>query len=1018
MSGIVRDAETQEALPGVVIQFQRTAEGAITDMDGRFTFSTPADVQVGDSIRFSFLGYQRLAIPIRNAANLEVLLPRNQKILGEVVVTAIGIQRDKRKVGYSVTEVSGSELTESREVSVLNALNSKVAGVTVTSTSGSPGASTAIRIRGNQSINGGNDPLIIIDGIPIDNSYRGSNFTDQANRGIDINPNDIASMSVLKGGAASALYGLRAANGAIVITTKKGKAGKTEVSFNTTTTLDRVNKLPEMQDRYSQGSGGAFIEGSNSTWGALLDTLRYDGDGDYLFDSNGRIVNQSDPTATDARVNAYDNLDNFFRTGVTLNNALSVSGGNEKGSFYFSAADLRQTGIIPLTEYRRTSVRASANTAIRPNLELKFTANYINSEADRAQRGSNLSGVMLGLLRAPASFDLANGFDNAADEEAAYQFPDGSQRTYHDAFDNPYWSVNKNRNEESLNRLIGVAEFSWKPWPWMTITERAGVDTYAEQRKSYWDSRSNEFKDLGGAIFDETVNQKNLTNDLIVAMTKSWGEKWNSSLVLGHNYQAYNKTFYTVDGYDFVIDGFYDISNVASLNVEADDFVDQSRLIGAYGELSVDYNRAYYLTLTGRQDWSSTLPPGNNSFFYPSASFGWVLTELVDLGPVAYAKLRSSYAITGNDAFQNYLTSNFFVSGGSTQGQLTYGPNTTIGSLDLKPEFTNAFEIGTDLRSRNNRLRLDLTYYQTSSRDQIVVIPIANSTGYLDYVTNIGQIDNKGIEILLEADILDRKPARPDKVWWTASINFTRNRNEVVELADGLTNIALPSNGVASTQSRVIVGEQYGVLFGTRWLRNSSGQILVDDDGYPLRDAESGIIGDPNPDFTSGFRNTFGWRNWSLSFLLDIRVGGDMYNGTRAVTRTLGTHADTENRDELIVFDGVFQSTGQPNNIAVRQDQSFYRYGLIGISEDNVEEVNWLRMRDLNLTYSFSAELCKKLRLARASATFTARNLFLITNYSGIDPETSLGGASNAFGRDYFNSPNTKSYGINLSVTF
>ncbi len=993
VTGVVTDAKSGEALPGVSVVVGGTTNGKATDLQGRFSLDVEDENFKNGNLEFSFLGYQKQTIAIDSQNSVDLAIKEDQELLDEVVVTAIGVKKDKRKIGYSVTEVGGDELRESRETNVVNALNSKVAGVQVTSTSGSPGASSSIRIRGNQSINGGNAPLFIVDGIPIDNSYRGSNFTDQANRALDINPDDIASMTVLKGGAASALYGLRAANGAIVINTKQGKNGKPEVSYSNTTTFDVVNKLPELQSRWAQGTGGQFVEGSNTSWGPRMDTV--------------------------AELQSFDNSDGFFKTGVTVNNNLSIRGGNQKSGFYLSLSDLRQTGVIPLTAYNRSSIRATANTALSENIDVKFSANYITSTADRAQRGSNLSGVMLGLMRTPPSYDLTNGSDDPVDDETAWRNPDGTQRTFTPAYDNPYWSVNKNRNEENLNRLLGFAEITWRPFPWLSITERGGIDTYAEQRKSYWDGQSNEFKDLGGAIFDENINQKNITNDLIVNIEHTFSDDFGASLTLGHNYQEYNKTFYTVDGFDFVVDGFYDMSNIAALNVEADDFEDRSKIIGAYGELSLDYKRTYYLTLTGRQDWSSTLPPNNNNFFYPSASFGFVITELVDLGYVEYAKLRASAATTGNDAFQNYLTSNFFVSGGSTQGQLSYFPSATIGNNELSPEFTDAFEIGTDIRSKNNRVRLDFTLYSTSSRDQIVVIPIANSTGYTSFVTNIGQIDNKGIEALLGVDILERSLSNPNKLSWSASINFTRNRSDVVKLTDELDNIALPSNGVASTQSRVIEGYQYGVIYGTRWDRNDAGAILVDENGYPKRAAENGVVGDPNPDFTSGFRNTFRYGNFSLSFLLDIRVGGDMYNGTKAVMRSLGTHEDTDSREEFIVWDGVQEVTGEPNTVPIQLNQAFYsKYSLTGVSEDNIEEVNWLRMRDLNLTYSFSATFCEKLKIARASATFTARNLFLITNYSGIDPETSLGGASNAFGRDYFNNPNTKSYGFNLSVTF
>ncbi|MCZ4408753.1 SusC/RagA family TonB-linked outer membrane protein [Cryomorphaceae bacterium 1068] len=1013
VTGTVTDAQTGEALPGVSVVLKGTTNGVPTNLDGEFTLKLSQEEIENDTLEFRFLGYKVLVRPIGGRTVIDAFLKPDQELLDEVVITAIGIEKDKRKLGYSVTEVQGDEIIKSRETNIVNALNSKVAGVQVTSTSGSPGASSVVRIRGNTSINGNNEPLYVIDGIPIDNSYRGSNFTDQANRAIDIDPNDIESMTVLKGGAASVLYGLRASNGAIIINTKQGKKGKTKVTFSSTTTFDVVNKLPEKQSIFAQGDNGQFVRGSNFSWGPRIDTM-FNSSIDDEF-----LVPASDPTATTG-ARSFDNSENFFQTGVTLNNSLSITGGNDQSSFYLGLADLRQTGIIPLTEFNRTSIRLTGSTQVSEKLRVRASANYITSKADRAQKGSNLSGVMLGLMRTPPSYDLTNGSSNPVNDESAWSEPDGTQRTYHGAYDNPYWSVNKNRNEESLNRLIGFVEASWQPFEWMNVMNRTGVDTYSEQRKSYWDRQSNEFTDLGGAIFDETFNQRNITNDLIVTIDHEIASDFNAQYIIGHSFQDFNSTSYVVDGFDFVVDDFYDMSNIASINVTADDFLDRKRIIGLFGDFSFDYKRTYYLTLTGRNDWSSTLPADNNSFFYPSVSLGFVPTEMLYLGVLEYVKLRGSYAVTGNDAFASYLTSNFFVSGGSTQGQLSYFPASVIGNNELSPEFTRSFEIGTDVRTRNNRVGLDLTYYHTSSVDQIVQIPIANSTGYSSVITNIGEIENQGIEALVNVNVVEREVSKPNKVWWNTSLNFTRNRSEVIELTDGLDNIALPSNGLASTQSRVVVGEQYGVLFGFVWERDDAGNILVNENGLPIRSAEADIIGDPNPGFTIGWRNNIGWRNWELTFLLDIRKGGDIYNGTRAVMTSLGTHEDTEDRNEEIIFEGVFASgenAGQANDVSVRKEDLYRSYGLVNVSEEFVEEVNWVRMRDVSLTYNFSPAFLDKIGIERASLSLTARNLFLITNYTGIDPETSLGGGSNAFGRDYFNNPNTRSYGFNLTVT-
>ncbi|MGB6037975.1 MAG: TonB-dependent receptor plug domain-containing protein, partial [Cryomorphaceae bacterium] len=498
ITGTVTDAQTGEALPGVSVVLKGTTKGVPTTLDGTYNLELTKEEIQNDSLEFRFLGYKILVKPIGGKTTVNASIEPDQELLGEVVITAIGIEKDKRKLGYSVTEVESDEIMKSRETNIVNALNSKVAGVQVTSTSGSPGASSTVRIRGNTSINGNNEPLYVIDGIPIDNSYRGSNFTDQANRAIDIDPNDIESMTVLKGGAASVLYGLRAANGAIIINTKQGKKGKTNVTFSSTTTFDVVNKLPERQDIFAQGDNGQFIQGSNFSWGPRIDTMFYARDLDNGGLNRDRLVTSNDPLNSGTPAESFDNAENFFETGVTLNNSLSVTGGNEKSTFYLGLADLRQTGIIPLTEFNRTSIRLTGTNQITDNFRVRASANYVTSKADRAQRGSNLSGVMLGLMRTPPSYDLTNGSDDPVEDESAWMLPDGTQRTYHGAYDNPYWSVNKNRNEESLNRLIGFVEANWQPFDWMNIMNRTGVDTYAEQRKSYWDRESNEFTDLGG----------------------------------------------------------------------------------------------------------------------------------------------------------------------------------------------------------------------------------------------------------------------------------------------------------------------------------------------------------------------------------------------------------------------------------------------------------------------------------------------------------------------------------------
>ncbi len=988
VAGRVIDAATGDPLPLVTVLIKGEQRGSNTDLDGYYRIEVSNEQLATGTLVFSFIGYQKSEVAIGQRTTIDVALNVEQLLLDEAVVTAIGIKKDKKKLGYAVTEVNDEELARSGEVSLMNALNAKVAGVSVTSSAGSPGASSNVRIRGNKSISGSNAPLYVIDGIPIDDSYRGSNFTDQANRAIDINPDDIESLTVLKGGPASALYGVRAGNGAVIITTKKG-SGKSRITLKSSYFLDQVNKLPAPQLRYGQGELGNFVEGTRFSWG---------------------------PEITGE---AFDHGAQFFQTGSTLNNYFALEGGSGVSSFMVAIGNTRQQGIIPNTGYNRTNLRLSGSSSWRDKLFVQSNINFISSGADRGQRGSNLSGVMLGLMRAPADFDLTNGSDDPVDDSGAWSNADGSQRTYHAVYDNPYWSVNKNQSREDLERVIASFESRLNLSEHLDLVNRVSVDFYDQRTKSFWDSRSAEYRDLGGRIFNANTVQRNLNNDLFLLYAQRFGENWEITGTFGHNYFSYNTVDTELDGVGFIIPDFYDISNVDIINVVADDYLTRERGVGAYADLNIGYNDYLFLGITGRNDWLSNLPADNNSFFYPSVNMGFVFSDAFDLqkGIFDYGKLRASYANVGNGAPGVYLTSNFFSPETPVQGQLAFRPNSTIGNPDLRPETTTTIEVGSDLRFFGNRLGVDLTWYRTETVDPIIVSFIPASSGYSTAVLNgDGPIRNTGVELMINGTVLESENF--NALGWETGFNFTRYRSLVVSIADDLGELPLASAGLASTQSSVVAGEPYGVLIGTAWARDDQGNILISDEGYPLVDPERQVVGDPNPNFTFGWRNTFTWRGFALSMLADVRIGGDMFNGTANVMRFHGTHIDTENRGETAVIEGVNVNTGEANTVEIPLDQNYYtRYGLVGVSEAGIESVNWLRLRDLSLMWNMNPEMTKRLKVNNASIGIVTRNLFLLTNYTGIDPETSLSGASNSFGRDYFNTPNTRSIGIQLTLT-
>ncbi len=1019
ITGKVTSSSDGLGIPGAtVIVKESPTTGTISDVNGDYAIQVPQDANV---LVFSFVGFESNEVAIGTQTVINVVLQEETKLLEGVIITAIGIREEKKSLGYAAQEVTSDELNRVSQTNMINNLSSKVAGLEVTSTSGSPGASANIVIRGRTSLSGSNSPLFVVDGIPIDNDYTGSNFIDHSNRAIDLNSDDIESVTVLKGPAASALYGIRAANGAIIITTKRGGGKKTNITFSQSLAFDQVNKLPEKQMKYAQGKLNLlgnpvyFEPGSsvNTSWGPLIDTLRYDGDADYRWDENGKIVNMSDPAATSQGVEPYDNVEDFFQTGVTSNTHFSLSGGGKIANYYFSVGHLEQTGIIPNSTFSRTSMKITGDAELSDKLKISGSASYTNSGGDRMNRGSNLSGVMLGLLRTTPTFDNTNGLDNPVDNQDAYMFDDGTQRSYYPSYDNPYWSVNRNLASDEVNRLMGFTQIDYELLPWLKAVYRIGLDYYFEERKAYWDMNSNEYIDLGGFITDDLYSYRSVNSDFLLTAQRKLNDNFDLTAIIGHNYFAERTYNYITDGTGFVLPEFYDMSNVES--VIADDDLDKYRIVGAFYNIKLAYKNYLYFTTTGRNDWTSTLAKGNNAFFYPSFNLGFIFTEPLNMEKnkyLSYGKLRLSYAEVGNDA-PVYSLRDYYSNVDFVRGQLSYLTSTELGNPDLEPEKTRSWEGGFDLRFFQNRIGLDLTLYRTMSDGQILSVPIAYSTGYSTILANAGKIENKGIELQLRSS-----PIKKENFNWDFIINFGSNENTVVELAEGVADIRFESTGLASTSSRAIEGEPFGVIYGTKWMRNSKGDLLIDDEGYPIMDTATGIVGDPNPDWTLGIRNTISYKCFTLSFLVDIRQGGDIFNGTAGVMKSLGVHKETENRDEEVVIEGVYLSDGQPNTTAIKLNDDYYsKYPFAGVSEAGIEDGSWVRLREVAVSFRVPDKICKKIRVKSLHLGFSARNLLLITDYSGVDPETNLSGVSNSFGRDYFNSPNTKTYAFSLKVS-
>lgn len=1044
ISGTISDP-SGEALIGASVLVKGTSKGAVTDIDGKYSIEVP---EGSTTLVVSYTGYSTQELEIGASNILDITLSEAAAILDEIVVTAVGLEANRANLGYSIQNVDPDEVLASREVNLVDALNSKVAGVQVTSSSGSPGASSSIRIRGSVSVNKSNQPLFVVDGVPIDNTEFGNGTgtagVDNSNRVIDINPNDIASMSVLKGPSATALYGVRAANGAIIITTKKGAAGKPKINISASYSADRVNKFNELQSTYAQGrvlSGTPTYlgpeTGNGFSWGPLISDLEYDGNSEYFFNQNGNLVPKGQGNGRAAE--AFDQQD-FFVTGETYDINANVSGGNNFMTYYISGGRLSATGIVPNADFTRTTFRVNTDAKLTDKLSAGISVNFVNSGGTRIQRGSNLNGVMLGLLRTAPTFDSGNGKigQAAADDPSAYVNPDGSQRSYRwGIYDNPYWTVNKNPSEDNVNRVIGNVNVKYDINNWLFASYRLGVDTYSDRRLGAFDINLGGFGSNSGSVENRNIEVTDINSDLILGYNKPLTETLSLSGVLGYN--VYNTKTYDrrLTGTTLAAPNFYHISNATDLNAVEDIF--RKRIHGFYATADVNYSEYLFLNLAFRNDWSSSLPTDNNTYQSYSASLGLELIEALNVEPnpiISYAKIRASYGVVGNDA-PLYATTNVFDQAiNDGDGFITgitfpaFGTNafersTQLGNNEIVPEKSTTYEVGGEFKFLRGKVGLDVTYYDTRSEDIILAVQVSSTSGFTSLVQNSGVITNTGWEI-----VGDIRPIETKDFSWDITANFNTFTNTVEELAEGIDDVFLA--GFVSTSVDLIPGQPYSVIFGNGWQRTDDGDVIVGADGWPLQDPTKKVLGDPNPDWTLGLRNTFTYKGIRLSALLDIRQGGDMWCGTCGIINYFGTSKlSADERDDIVVFEGVQEQadgTYVPNNTPVALGQadptasftSFYRvrYGFGGISEMNIFDTSWLRLRDVSIGYSLPKSVLENLPFEGLNVTLTGRNLWLKTDYPGIDPETNLTGVSNGYGLDYFNMPNTKSYNVTVNLTF
>jgi len=1014
VSGIVSDKDGNP-LPGVNVLVKGTNVGTITDLIGKYSITVP---EGATTLHFSFIGMKAKEVAINNQTTVNVVLEYEDQAIDDVVVTALGIKRSKKALGYAVQEVNSDEIQQSGKTDVVSAMQGKVAGVDITSAGGA-GASTRIVIRGANSLDPGadNQPLFVVDGIPISNQTisgdvlpsAGSNATASSeqfafsNRAMDINPDDIESISILKGAAATALYGARAANGAVIITTKSGSKGRTTINFSSKFKWDQVKYFPEMQKTWGKGS---------------VSTVDLDGtptpvDPDDVFynfiEFGYKRADIGEPY--------YDNMEEFFETGITYDNNLSVSGGGENGTYYFSASSLDQSGIVPHTDWGRKSVKLNATRKISEFLSTSASLSYTNSGGQRGNQGDK--SYMSSLLYWPNS-----------DNMKEYKDENGAMIS-HPWIDNPYYLLEKVDYTDDVNRITGYFNFDLTINDHISVKYRFGNDMYSDSRTyivPYAEVPGEQPLDVSsqvhGFIVEERINFDEWNSDLMINFDYDLTDNLKMTLLLGQNVMSQTYDRLNTRGESWASPGFYDISNTAYKYSTNSDYT--KRMVGFYGDLRFEFNDYLFLGVTGRNDISSTLPVDERSYFYPSVNLGFIFSDAFGLtgNTFSYGKLRASWAKVAKDAPPHRLDKLYTAYTFGTTTALT--KDNSLGNTQLKPEMTTSIELGADLRFFNNRLGIDFSWYKANTTDMLFPIPVAYSTGYSSILDNMGELENKGVEILATGT-----PIQGKDFSWDISINFTKSKTEVIELSNDLEEI-VTSSGMGGVFTKLVEGGYYGDMYGYTWLMDTAAdgtvKPIIGADGRPSINWNDPVyVGNVNPDWTMGITNTLSYKGITLSFLIDIKQGQVMSNEHVRNLIRQGKSASTEYRPSAseggIVLDGVMDDgTGNyvTNTNMIANYRYYYRYRVPYNVYDIVDDASWVRLRSLSIGYSLPKNLMSNINwVQNIAVSFTATNLWLSTDYRGFDPDMSKYGAgSNAQGYSGYSTPNTASYSLNFKFTF
>ncbi len=1032
VTGTVVSGEDGEPIVGASVKVSGTKTGTITDVDGKFALNVPE----GTKLVVTYLGMLPKTVNASVSGAMKIKLDPDNKVLDEVVVTAMGITREKKALGYASQVLDAKDLNTSGTSSLASAMQGKLTGVDIRTSSGAPGASAQIVIRGARSFDGNNTPLYVVDGMPISSTpdfdtKASVTGADNASRTIDLNPDDIESINVLKGQAASALYGIRASNGVILITTKRGSKGSTKpvITFSTDLSAQTLSRKFEHQDVYAQGTTlSKYNPNTSMSWGPkiadLANDATYGGNTNNKY-TNGDLTSHAgmyyNPKYAAAGLSGWatpqthDNVGDFFKTGFTQNSTFNISQRKNDVSYSFSVSDTYQKGVIPSTGMTRTGARGAVDWKVNDQWKTGFSANY-SSVKIKSAPGAN-SGIVNVVYSAPAEYDLkGTPYHKPGDPTSQILFRATN-------FNNPYWWADNDEYSQHTNRVFGNAYAEYSPkLNWgknykIVFREQAGIDMYT--------SNNSEIAEVGSAKntkgeVENIGTQNNIFNNLLTAnFTAKWGanEEWDFGFVLGNEFNHQYRRKWDYDGTGLAFYGQPTIGNTSSMDAHSDYHI-QERTVGVFGQMSLSWMDMLFLTVTGRNDVVSTMPRGHRSFFYPSVSLGWIFTELPALKEnhvLSYGKLRLSYAQVGQAGqfYNNYMYVPSYTGGmyvytpisyplGGAKG---YAPYYVKFDENLKPQNTSNWETGIDLGLFKNRVRVEYTLSYQDVRNQIFDVPTAGTTGYQALRTNAGQMTTLSHELSVNASVIDHANYGLD-----LGVNFTKITNKVKKLADGVESIML--GGFVEPQVRAQAGYTYPNIYGKAFKRTEDGQLLLSANGLPQGTAASVNLGECTPDFNMGFNLRAHYKQLSLSATMDWQKGGCMYNGTLLTMNYFGaSKASLPYHEGTMVAEGINEATGQKNTVQVSKQQYYMAYN--DVTEAGIFDTSFLKLRDVTLSYQFP-----KFAGINLSVYGFARNILLWAKLPGLDPESSQGNGNMSGYFERYSIPNSSSFGGGFKIAF